>query len=74
MLCFLHISFDFILLVRFQCGREIKKSRSLWGLRLRLPPSPPTIDLPIEGQITDEVMSNLQMKGRKIKTFVPVEW
>lgn len=58
---------------RFQCGREIKKSRSLWGLRLRLPPSPPTIDLPIEGQITDEVMSNLQMKGRKIKTFVPVE-
>lgn len=58
---------------RFQCGREIKKSCSLWGLRLRLPPSPPTFDLPIDGQITDEVMSNLQMKGRKTKTFVPVE-
>ncbi|XP_014788525.1 metal-response element-binding transcription factor 2 isoform X1 [Octopus bimaculoides] len=52
---------------RFQCGREIKKSRSLWALRLRLPPTPPAIDFPINGQITDDVMNNLQMKRRKTK-------
>ncbi|XP_013387714.1 polycomb protein Pcl [Lingula anatina] len=58
---------------RFAWGREIKKKVTLWGLRVRLPPPAPTVILPEDGQITDEVMNNLQMKGRKTKTFVPIE-
>ncbi|GAB1597761.1 metal-response element-binding transcription factor 2-like isoform X1 [Argonauta hians] len=52
---------------RFQCGREVKKSQSLWGLRLRLPPTPPAVEFPLTGQITDDMMKNLQMKKRKTR-------
>jgi hypothetical protein len=66
--------FKFILSVaRFQSGREIKKKATLFGLRVRTSPQPPVIQLPANGQITDKVMNNLKMKGRKVKTFVPVE-
>ncbi|KAL5012351.1 hypothetical protein ScPMuIL_010902 [Solemya velum] len=58
---------------RFCWGREIRKRNTLWGLRLRVPPAAPTIQLPVEGQITDEVMNSLQMKGGKTKTFVPIQ-
>ncbi|XP_064649583.1 PHD finger protein 19-like isoform X2 [Lineus longissimus] len=56
----------------FQSGREIKKKATLFGLRVRAPPQPPVIQLPANGQITDDVMNNLKMKGKKVKTFVPV--
>lgn len=26
---------------RFKCGREMKKRATIWGLRLRRPPTPP---------------------------------
>ncbi|XP_067660727.1 metal-response element-binding transcription factor 2-like isoform X1 [Haliotis asinina] len=58
---------------RFCWGREIKKKITLWGLRVRVPPPAPTVILPTDGHISDEVMSTLQMKGRKTKTFVPIE-
>ncbi|KAK6196236.1 hypothetical protein SNE40_001498 [Patella caerulea] len=58
---------------RFCSGREIRKKSTLWGLRVRIPPPAPTIILPIDGPITDDVMANLQMKGKKTKTFVPIQ-
>ncbi|KAK2172560.1 hypothetical protein NP493_949g00057 [Ridgeia piscesae] len=51
--------------VRFQNGREIKKSRNLWALRVRLPPTGPTIELPKDGQITARVVNNIQLKWPK---------
>ncbi|XP_041368901.1 metal-response element-binding transcription factor 2-like isoform X2 [Gigantopelta aegis] len=58
---------------RFSCGYEIKKKRTWWGLRVRVAPSAPNVILPTDGEITDEVMSNLQMKGRRTKTFIPLQ-
>ncbi|XP_072015943.1 metal-response element-binding transcription factor 2-like isoform X2 [Amphiura filiformis] len=58
--------------MKFVCGREVKKKIALWGLRVRNSPVPPTVVLPAVGQITDEIMEDLQMKGRKVVTFVPV--
>lgn len=48
--------------LRFQNGREIKKSTNLWGLRVRLPPTGPAIELPTNGQITARVVNNIQLK------------
>ncbi|XP_061434735.1 metal-response element-binding transcription factor 2-like isoform X2 [Lethenteron reissneri] len=31
---------------KFVCGREIKKKQHLYGLRMRVPPTPPSISLP----------------------------
>ncbi|ESP03238.1 hypothetical protein LOTGIDRAFT_224538 [Lottia gigantea] len=70
----LYLNILFIFIDRFCIGHEFKKKTSLWGLKLRVPPPAPSVILPTEGQITDEVMGNLQMKGRKTKTFVPIQW
>ncbi|XP_071947165.1 metal-response element-binding transcription factor 2-like [Antedon mediterranea] len=58
---------------KFRCGKEVKKKKTIWGLRIRTPPIQPQVVLPAIGQITEEVMNDLQMKGRKVVTFVPVQ-
>ncbi|CAH1786096.1 unnamed protein product [Owenia fusiformis] len=58
---------------RFKSGMEIRKKRSIFGLRLRVPPPVPKIILPAVGQITKEVMSNLHIVGKKTKTFIPAQ-
>ena len=62
-----------VFFIRFGCG-ESRKS-SMYTLKLRAPPSVPTLILPLEGQVTDEVMQNLQLTGnKKVKKFVPIIW
>ncbi|XP_070531782.1 metal-response element-binding transcription factor 2-like [Ptychodera flava] len=58
---------------RFTCGKELKKRKTIWGLRIRTAPTPPSIVLPTTGQITDEFMNELKMKGRRTVTFVPAQ-
>ncbi|CAH1272273.1 MTF2 [Branchiostoma lanceolatum] len=58
---------------RFACGKEVKKRKSIFGLRIRTPPVPPTIILPLDGPINEVTMNDLEMKGRKVKTFVPAQ-
>ncbi|XP_014681626.1 PREDICTED: metal-response element-binding transcription factor 2-like [Priapulus caudatus] len=58
---------------RFQCGREIRKRSTLWSLRIRVPPQAPTVILPAIGEITDDVMRDMKMTGRKTKMFVPMQ-
>ena len=59
---------------RFINGNEIKKSRDLWGLRIRVPPPRTHITLPVEKRVNDDVMQTLKVKGRRSKVFVPVPW
>nr|XP_054769959.1 metal-response element-binding transcription factor 2-like isoform X2 [Lytechinus pictus] len=59
--------------MRFVCGKEVKKKKNLWGLRVRTPPVSPTIVLPAIGQITDDVMNDMKMTGKKVVTFQPVQ-
>lgn len=59
--------------MRFVCGKEVKKKKNLWGLRVRTPPVSPTIVLPAIGQITDDVMNDMKMTGTKVVTFQPVQ-
>ncbi|XP_033732115.1 metal-response element-binding transcription factor 2-like isoform X2 [Pecten maximus] len=58
---------------RFSFSRDVKKKHTHWGLRMRVPPPGPTIILPVEGQINEEVMNSLKAKGRKTKCFVPIQ-
>lgn len=58
---------------RFISASEVRKRQALWGLRVRVPPPRITITLPYKGQITDEVMNKLKIKGRRSKVFTPVE-
>ncbi|XP_062593146.1 metal-response element-binding transcription factor 2-like [Saccostrea cucullata] len=57
---------------RFGCGQESRRN-SMYTLKLRAPPSVPTLILPLEGQVTDEVMQNLTLTGnKKVKKFLPI--
>lgn len=56
---------------RFGCGEN--RRNSMYTLKLRAPPSVPTLILPLEGQVTDEVLQNLQLTGnKKVKKFIPI--
>ncbi|XP_053380885.1 uncharacterized protein LOC123550225 [Mercenaria mercenaria] len=58
---------------RFTNGSEVRKKWALWGLRVRVPPPRIHITLPFTGQVTDELMNKLKIKGRRSKVFMPVE-
>lgn len=57
---------------RFKNGNEIRKSKVMWGLRVRVPPPRTHITLPVDGLVNDEVMKKLKVKGRRSKVFIPV--
>lgn len=56
--CFSFVSRDalfvFVIIIRFMCGRELKKKQTMWGLRNRLPPPLPTV-------LTPQTIRTLQM-------------
>ncbi|XP_060084222.1 metal-response element-binding transcription factor 2-like [Ylistrum balloti] len=58
---------------RFTSNREVRKKHTVWGLKMRAPPPGPTIILPVDGQINEEVMNSLQAKGHKTKCFIPIQ-
>ncbi|XP_069121964.1 metal-response element-binding transcription factor 2-like isoform X2 [Argopecten irradians] len=58
---------------RFSSSRDVKKKHTYWALKMRVPPPGPTIILPVDGQINEEVMNSLQAKGHKTKCFVPIQ-
>lgn len=53
---------------RFKCGREMKKRATIWGLRMRRPPPPPSQLTPImqagSGPLTDELVRVLAPRLR----------
>ncbi|XP_014224593.1 polycomb protein Pcl isoform X3 [Trichogramma pretiosum] len=52
---------------RFKCGREIKKRTTIWGLRLRLPPPCPIINLPETGIIDDDILRECWGKNNRLQ-------
>ena len=64
----------FFISCRFKNGNEIRKSKVMWGLRVRVPPPRTHITLPVDGLVNDEVMKKLKVKGRRSKVFIPVAW
>ncbi|XP_078493631.1 metal-response element-binding transcription factor 2 [Ciona intestinalis] len=47
---------------RFQCGSESKKAKMSWGLRTRSPPVPPTLTVPLNGEINDDLLATLDLR------------
>ncbi|XP_070150534.1 metal-response element-binding transcription factor 2 [Polyergus mexicanus] len=56
---------------RFKCGREIKKRTTIWGLRVRLPPPCPIVNLPASGEIDDSVLRRCWLGVNKRLQYLP---
>lgn len=56
---------------RFKCGREIKKRTTIWGLRVRLPPPCPVVNLPASGEIDDSVLRRCWLGVNKRLQYLP---
>uniref|UniRef100_T1JA02 tRNA wybutosine-synthesizing protein 3 homolog n=1 Tax=Strigamia maritima TaxID=126957 RepID=T1JA02_STRMM len=50
---------------RFKCGKEIKKKTTIWGLRVRIPPPAPKIELPLNVTITSDVIKHFAVRRKK---------
>lgn len=56
---------------RFKCGREIKKRTTIWGLRVRLPPPCPVVNLPPTGVIDDSVLRRCWGANKRLQFLSP---
>ncbi|XP_076674846.1 polycomb protein Pcl isoform X4 [Andrena cerasifolii] len=56
---------------RFKCGREIKKRTTIWGLRVRLPPPCPIVNLPPTGVIDDSVLRRCWGANKRLQYLPP---
>ncbi|XP_071879082.1 polycomb protein Pcl isoform X2 [Bombus fervidus] len=56
---------------RFKCGREIKKRTTIWGLRVRLPPPCPIVNLPATGVIDDSVLRRCWGANKRLQYLPP---
>ncbi|XP_047367512.1 uncharacterized protein LOC124956131 [Vespa velutina] len=56
---------------RFKCGREIKKRTTIWGLRVRLPPPCPIVNLPASGIIDDSVLRRCWGANKRLQYLSP---
>lgn len=56
---------------RFKCGREIKKRTTIWGLRVRLPPPCPVVNLPETGNIDDNVLRSCWGANKRLQYLPP---
>ncbi|KAK0180078.1 hypothetical protein PV327_005757 [Microctonus hyperodae] len=56
---------------RFKCGREIKKRTTIWGLRVRLPPPCPVVNLPATGVIDDSVLRRCWGANKRLQYLSP---
>lgn len=58
-------------LFRFMSGKEIKKKKHLFGLRIRVPPIPSNGAMKTE-ESTEEVSHEFKIKGRKSSKSAPL--
>ncbi|XP_015108629.1 metal-response element-binding transcription factor 2 isoform X1 [Diachasma alloeum] len=58
---------------RFKCGREIKKRTTIWGLRVRLPPPCPVVNLPSTGLVDDSVLRRCWGGNKRLQYLLPPE-
>ncbi|XP_012288737.1 polycomb protein Pcl [Orussus abietinus] len=56
---------------RFKCGREIKKRTTIWGLRVRLPPPCPIVNLPATGPVDDSVLQQCWGANKRLQYLPP---
>ncbi|KAL6264740.1 hypothetical protein P5V15_004839 [Pogonomyrmex californicus] len=56
---------------RFKCGKEIKKRTTIWGLRVRLPPPSPFVNLPASGEIDDSVLRRCWAANKRLQYLPP---
>ncbi|XP_028284362.1 metal-response element-binding transcription factor 2 [Parambassis ranga] len=55
----------------FMSGKEVKKKKHLFGLRIRFPPAPPNCDEPV-GRVMEKASHEITIKGCKSSKALPL--
>lgn len=62
-----------MILSRFMSGKEVKKKKHLFGLRIRFPPAPPNCEEPA-GRVMEKASHEITIKGCKSSKALPLRY